>query len=66
MYSQSNALAWDYGLYLEFIPDFFEVYFPIQNNFGNIIDQPEYYQQIRFVLNLELDAIINRVRRGFY
>lgn len=66
MYSQADAVAWDYGLYLEFIPDFFEIYFPFQNNFGTIIDQPNYATKIRFVLNLELDAILNRVRRGFY
>jgi hypothetical protein len=65
LYSNQN-FAWDYGFYLEFIPDFVEVYFPIQSNFVTQISQPNYYKQIRFVLNLELDAILNRVRRGYY
>ncbi len=62
----TQNLAWDYGLYLELIPDFIEVYFPLQSSFGNHFNNPNYQQQIRFVLNLELDSILNRVRRGFY
>lgn len=65
-FGDNNALYWDYGLYLEFIPDFMEVYFPIQSSEANLISQPEYDQQIRFVLNLNFDAIVNRVRRGLY
>jgi hypothetical protein len=61
-----TSLLWDYGLYLEFIPDFFEFYFPIQNNQQFFLSEPSYYKQIRFVLNIELDAVINRVRRGWY
>lgn len=64
--SVSDASGWGYGLYLEFIPDFFEVYFPIQSNNVVFVSEPDYYKQIRFVLNLELDAIINRMRRGWY
>jgi hypothetical protein len=62
----ATDLYFDYGMYLEFIPDFIEIYFPFNVNGDAIISQPEYYKQIRFVLNLELDAIINRARRGWY
>ena len=65
-FGDNNTLYWDYGIYLEFIPDFVEVYFPIQSSELNIISEPEYQQQIRFVLNLDFDAIVNRVRRGLY
>ncbi len=61
-----DELAWDYGIYLEFIPDFIEIYFPIQNNQSNIIAEPNYHENIRFVLNLKFDEIINRIRRGWY
>jgi hypothetical protein len=61
-----SEFYYDYGIYLEFVPDFLEVYFPININGNGVISQPEYYRQIRFVLNLELDAIVNRVRRGWY
>ncbi len=64
--SNGRDIYYDYGLYLEFIPDFIEIYFPFQINDNFVLDQPEYYRQIRFVLNLELDAIVNRVRRGWY
>ena len=57
---------WDYGLYIEFIPDFLEIYFPFQNSQQMLITEPNYYKQIRFVLNIELDAVMNRVRRGWY
>lgn len=62
----TNPVFWDYGLYLEFIPDFFEIHFPIQNSTQILISEPAYYKQIRFVLNVELDAVITRIRRGWY
>ena len=63
----NNAdVYWNYGLYLEFIPDFMEVYFPLQSSEIDHIAEPEYYKSIRFVLNLDFDAILNRVRRGLY
>ena len=61
-----NEFYWDYGLYLEFIPDFIEVHFPIGSSLVYIPEAPKYAERIRFVLNLELDAIMNRIRRGWY
>lgn len=59
-------INYEYGLYLELIPDFFEIYFPIQNNFNSFINQSNYLSNVRFVLNVDLNAIVTRARRGFY
>ncbi len=66
-YSFNNTSPfWDYGVYLEFIPDFIEIHFPIAGSQKVFVQQNDYIKNVRFVLNLELDAIVNRIRRGWY
>jgi len=42
--------AYDAGLRLNFIPDYFELYFPFYSNLGWEIAQDSYFQKIRFVI----------------
>lgn len=64
--SGRQDLLWDYGIRLAVVPDFLEVYFPIQSNRQNHITAPGYSSQIRFILNLNQEDIIQRLRRGWY
>lgn len=57
---------WDYGVRLAFVTDFVELYLPIQNQDRNFYSEANYLSNVRFVLDLKLGNIINRVRRGFY
>lgn len=57
---------WDYGVRLALLTDFLEIYLPIQNQDRNFYSEPNYLSNARFVLDLNLGNIINRVRRGFY
>lgn len=57
---------WDYGVRLCLIPDFLEVYFPIQSHQTNYIHQPAYLTSVRFILNVNQSDIIQRARRGWY
>lgn len=57
---------WDYGLRFAFLTDFVELYLPIQNQDRNFYSEANYLSNVRFVLDLKLGNIINRVRRGFY
>lgn len=67
-YDITNAAShWDAGFYISILPDFAEVYFPLAGNNFELADaNQKYIQKIRFVLNLELEAIITRARRGWY
>lgn len=61
-----DQFYWGYGARLGFITDFAEVYFPLQSQREIHWDDRQYWKNIRFVLNLDIDAIINRLRRGLY
>lgn len=63
---RQQQLYWDYGIRLCIVPDFLEFYFPIQSNLTTHITQPNYISQVRFILNLDQDDIIQRARRGWY
>jgi hypothetical protein len=57
---------WDYGLRLSIFTDFMELYLPIQNQDQNFLQETNYLSSTRFVLNLDISEIIERVRRGYY
>lgn len=57
---------WDYGVRLCLIPDFLEVYFPIQSNLTTFVTQPNYFSSVRFILNVNQTDIVQRARRGWY
>ena len=52
------------GVRLNFIPNIFELYFPVYNNQGFEVDKNAYPRRIRFVLTTNLDRIYNFIRRG--
>lgn len=61
-----GKVYWDYGMRISFFTDFMELYLPVQNQDQNFIEQKNYLQNVRFVLNLDISEIIERVRRGYY
>lgn len=61
-----DQFYWDYGVRLAIVPDFLEFYFPIQNNLRTHITSPNYFSQVRFVMNIDQGDIIQRLRRGWY
>jgi len=61
-----GSLYWDYGIRLAFLTDFVEVYLPLQNQDRVFFQEPNYLSNLRFVLDLKLGSIINRLRRGYY
>ena len=61
---QVNAVA-DFGIRIAIVPDFVEAYFPLAHSEYDVLNGPSpYWKGVRFVLNLQADAIINRWRRG--
>ena len=53
----SAKFLYDSGLRLSIVPDFVELYFPIQSSLGFEPSMPRYHERIRFLLNLNLNRI---------
>lgn len=52
------------GISVRVIPDFLEVFFPIQSTLGFEPTLGAYHERIRFMLNLDLGKVISYWRRG--
>ncbi|WP_228438094.1 aminopeptidase [Chryseobacterium sp. 6424] len=69
MYKSKHRKAefiWDSGIKVKVIPDFLEVYFPIQSSLGFEPSYKDYAQRIRFTLMLNFSAITDYFRRGWF
>lgn len=56
---------WGYGIRISLLTDFFELYFPIQNQ-DRVMWEHAYPREIRFMINIDMNQIVQRVRRGWY
>lgn len=63
---QPTKFVYDSGLRLRVIPDFLELYFPIQSTLGFEPTLGAYHERIRFMLNLDVGKVIDYWRRGRY
>ena len=61
-----TEFIWDSGLKVRLIPDFLEVYVPVQSSLGFEPGFKDYGKRIRYTLILNLSTIINAARRGWY
>jgi len=64
--NRSAKFIWDSGIKVRVIPDFLEIYFPIQSSLGFEPAFKDYGKRIRYTLILNLSSIINAARRGWY
>lgn len=64
--NQNADFIWDSGVKLKVIPDFLEVYFPIQSSLGFEPSFKDYGKRIRFTLSLNFSAITSYLRRGWF
>ncbi|WP_370899649.1 aminopeptidase [Chryseobacterium gossypii] len=62
----STQFIWDSGIKVRLIPDFLEIYFPVQSSLGFEPSFKDYAKRIRYTLVLNLNSIINAARRGWY
>lgn len=61
-----TKFIWDSGVKVRVIPDFLEIYFPVQSSLGFEPGFKDYGKRIRYTLILNLSTIINAARRGWY
>ena len=64
--SLDPKFIWDSGVKVKVIPDFLEVYFPIQSSLGFEPSFKDYGKRIRFTLVLNFSAITSYFRRGWF
>ena len=62
-----NRAYYSTGIRLALITDFLEIALPLSTDqIPEVWNESHYLMQGRFMMNLSLDAIINRLRRGYY
>jgi hypothetical protein len=64
--SQSEKWAYDSGIKLNFVPDYFELFFPIYSNNGWEISQNKYSEKIRFKVTLSPQTLLNLFTRKWF
>lgn len=57
---------YDSGIRLNLVPDYFELYFPIQSSNGFELNQDNYAQKIRFVVTLSPKTLISLFTRKWF
>jgi hypothetical protein len=64
--NEQAQFRYDSGIRLNFVPNFLELYFPIQSSLGFEPGFSDYASRIRFVLTIDIERIYNLFKRGFY
>ncbi|MDO5614965.1 MAG: aminopeptidase, partial [Cruoricaptor ignavus] len=64
---EHNAkFIWDSGVKVKIIPDFLEIFLPVQSSLGFEPSFPGYSKRIRYTLVFNLNAVTNHLRRGWF
>jgi hypothetical protein len=63
---QKADFAYDSGIRLNLVPDYFELYFPVYSNNGWEISQPKYSEKIRFVVTLAPKTLVTLFTRKWF
>lgn len=57
---------WDSGIKLKLIPEFLEIYFPLQSSLGFEPGFKDYGSRIRYTLSFDLNSVVGYFRRGWF
>lgn len=63
---QKANFAYDSGIRLNLVPDYFELYFPVYSNNGWEISQPKYNEKIRFVVTFAPKTLVTLFTRKWF
>ncbi|WP_426486737.1 aminopeptidase [Flavobacterium sp. 2] len=63
---QREFFAYDSGIRLNLVPDYFELYFPVYSNNGWEIAQSNYNEKIRFVITFSPKTLLNLFTRKWF
>lgn len=63
---QNEYFAYDSGIRLNLVPDYFELYLPVYSNNGWEISQNKYSEKIRFVVTFSPKTLLNLFTRKWF
>ncbi|WP_343618742.1 aminopeptidase [Flavobacterium sp.] len=63
---QNEYFAYDTGVRLNLVPDYFELYFPVYSNNGWEIAQDKYTQKIRFIITIAPKTLVTLFTRKWF
>ncbi|MEN2413341.1 aminopeptidase [Flavobacterium mesophilum] len=63
---QKEFFAYDSGIRLNLVPDYFELYFPVYSNNGWEISQSKYNEKIRFVITFSPKTLVTLFTRKWF
>lgn len=63
---QSEFFAYDTGVRLNLVPDYFELYFPVYSNNGWEITQTKYNEKIRFIITFSPKTLVTLFTRKWF
>ncbi len=64
--SHAVQFLYDSGIKLNLVPDFFELYFPVNSSNGWEISQPNYSEKIRFIITLNPTILVRLYTRKWF
>ena len=64
--NQKEQFAFDSGIRLNLVTDYFELYLPVYSSNGWEVGQPKYNEKIRFVVTLSPKILINLFNRKWF
>lgn len=62
----SAKFVYDSGLHLNLVPDYFELFLPVYSSNGFSLNDPNYGQQIRFVVTLSPKTLVSLFTRKWF
>jgi hypothetical protein len=63
---QSAKFVYDSGVRVNLLQDYFELYFPVYSSNGWEIAHPDYDQNIRFIVTLDINTFVSLFNRRWY
>jgi len=63
---EKSKFFYGYGLKLNILPDYFEIFFPFQSSYQKEINQKDYLSKVRFTLSLNSKQIFNLFSRAWF
>lgn len=61
-----GKMAYGTGIRLAFLTDFAELYLPVFTSHQKVGANTEYLPKVRFLFNPDFNAVLQRIRRGWY
>ena len=63
---ESAEFLYDSGIRLNLVEEYFELFFPIYSSKGFELEQPDYQENIRFIVTLDVQTLLGLFKRKWY